>query len=60
MTIDEVKAKLVAYVQRHPELSYEEISTRVGIKLSTLTRVLRAAGYRRNSATTINMEELEK
>ena len=51
---------IVAYTERHPEMDYKTIANNIGIGFSTLTRILKAAGYRRTVSTTnINLDKLE-
>jgi hypothetical protein len=61
-----VHEKIVAYVLRHPELTYQQISDRIGIPLNRLSTIMLKAGYRRDPerihaavTSTINLDELE-
>jgi DNA invertase Pin-like site-specific DNA recombinase len=44
---EEVRKKLVEYVSDHPTLTIRAIAAAIGIGYSTLSKVLKEAGYRR-------------
>lgn len=39
---------LVAYTERHPEKTYQQIADFAGVSLATLTRVLKKHGFKRS------------
>jgi hypothetical protein len=63
-TVDKttVESQVAAYVQRHPELTYDAICHRLHISKTALTTILKEAGVVRRPAATsaINLDELEK
>jgi hypothetical protein len=60
METAEVRSKLVEYVSHRPELSIRTIASMLEIPYSTLTKVLRDAGYRRREYKRLADFDLER
>jgi len=48
-TTEEVRQKIVTYTANHPELTLSTIAARLEIGCSTLSKLLKDAGYRRRN-----------
>jgi hypothetical protein len=61
-TTEEVRKKIVAYTISHPELTLSSIAGKLGIGCSSLSKLLKDAGYRRRgyqSLATLDLGKLE-
>ena len=45
--LKKARAKMVAYAQKHPDLSFREIGERFGVTGAAVSLACREAGYRR-------------
>ncbi len=52
--------KIVAYVVKHPEMTYKAVSAKLGISVTTINKILRLANYRRyTSVASLDLDALE-
>ena len=59
-TSEETQATLVAYVLRHSNQSYRELSKLIGVSDTTISRIMLKHGHRRIApAETIDVSKLE-
>ena len=54
--VNETHALIVAYIRNHPGDSFQVIATRLGVAVSTVSRIARANGLSRNNNITLNPE----
>lgn len=54
--VNETHAQIVEYIRRHPTDSFQVIATRLGVAVSTISRVARANGLSRPNNITLNPE----
>jgi uncharacterized protein YerC len=56
----ETQAKLVAYILKHPDKTYRELSRTIGVSAETISRICLKHGVRRLApAETIDLSKLE-
>lgn len=58
--VNETHALIAAYIRNHPNDSFQLIATRLGVAVSTISRIARANGLSRNNNITINPEILNE
>lgn len=56
---NETHALIAAYIRNHPDDSFQTIASRLGVAVSTISRIARANGLSRNNNITINPDVLE-
>jgi Winged helix-turn-helix DNA-binding len=45
---DQVKDLLVEFLRKHPDMTYKEVSEKMGLSVNTIYVICRERGYRRN------------
>jgi hypothetical protein len=58
--INETHNLIAAYIRNHPGDSFQVIATRLGVAVSTISRIARANGLSRNNNITVNPEILNE
>jgi len=54
--VNETHTLIAAYIRNHPRDSFQVIATRLGVAVSTISRIARANGLSRNNNIIINPE----
>ena len=58
--VNETHALIAAYIRNHPDDSFQTIASRLGVAVSTISRIARANGLSRTNNITINPEALNE
>jgi DNA-binding MurR/RpiR family transcriptional regulator len=58
--LNETHALIAAYIRNHPDDSFQTIASRLGVAVSTISRIARANGLSRTNNITINPDVLEE
>lgn len=58
--VNETHALIAAYIRNHHDDSFQTIASRLGVAVSTISRIARANGLSRNNNLTIKPEVLEE
>ena len=58
--INETHTLIAAYIRNHPSDSFQVIATRLGVAVSTISRIARANGLSRSNNITVNPEILNE
>lgn len=58
--VNETHTLIAAYIRNHPNDSFQVIATRLGVAVSTISRIARANGLSRNNNITITPELLDE
>jgi len=54
--VNETHALIASFIRNHPDDSFQAIAARLGVAVSTISRIARANGLSRNNNITINPE----
>lgn len=54
--VNETHALIAAYIRNHPDDSFQTIASRLGVAVSTISRIARANGLSRTNLISINPE----
>lgn len=60
LEVNETHALIAAYIRNHPDDSFQTIASRLGVAVSTISRIARAYGLSRNVNININPELLNE
>lgn len=60
LEVNETHTLIAAYIRNHPDDSFQVIATRLGVAVSTISRIARANGLSRNNIITVNPEILNE
>jgi DNA-binding MurR/RpiR family transcriptional regulator len=58
--VNETHTLIAAYVRNHPNDSFQVIATRLGVAVSTISRIARANALSRPNSITLNPELLDE
>ncbi len=58
--VNETHALIAEYIRNHPDDSFQTIASRLGVALSTVSRIARTNGLSRHNSITINPNLLEE
>lgn len=58
--VNETHTLIAAYIRNHPRDSFQVIATRLGVAVSTISRIARANNLSRPNNITLNPEILDK